>query len=147
MLGEMNKGQITDLLTNQVIGRLGCHADGETYIVPINYIFVNDAIYAHSGKGKKIDMMRKNPEVCFQVDKIKDTFRWESVIVWCTFEELQDEERQQVMQAITRKVMLLRDDPALPSSHGIEPSLHNDLIVYKLKINAASGRFESHDDI
>jgi nitroimidazol reductase NimA-like FMN-containing flavoprotein (pyridoxamine 5'-phosphate oxidase superfamily) len=147
MLGEMNKGQITDLLTSQVVGRLGCHADEETYIVPINYIYVDGSIYAHSGNGKKIEMMRKNPKVCFQVDKITDTFRWESVIVWGVFEELHNEERQQAMQAITRKVMVLRDNPSIPSSHGIDPTLHQDLIVYRIKVTTGSGRFESHDDI
>ena len=145
MLGELNKGQIIGLLTNQVVGRLGCHADDETYIVPINYVYIDDSIYAHSGKGKKIDMMRKNPKVCFQVDHIADTFRWESVILWGTFEELVAEERQQAMQAITRRVMLLRDKASLPSSHGIEPELHNDLIVYRIRITEGSGRFEAHE--
>ena len=50
MLGELNKKEILDLVENQVIGRLGCYADGETYIVPINYVYRNNAIYLHSGK-------------------------------------------------------------------------------------------------
>lgn len=145
MLGELNRVQISNLLNSQVIGRLGCHADGQTYVVPVNYIYVDDSIYAHSGPGKKIEMMRKNPEVCFQVDHITDTFRWESAILWGTFEELRDEERQQVMQAITRRVMLLRDDPALPSSHGIDPELHTGLIVYRIRITEITGRFEAHE--
>ena len=41
-------------------------------------------------EGKKIEMMRKNPEVCFQVDAIADLLNWESVICWGKFEEIVD---------------------------------------------------------
>lgn len=39
---------------------------------------------------KKIEMMRKNPKVCFEVDDIKNIFSWKSVIAWGTFEEITD---------------------------------------------------------
>ena len=78
MLGDLNKKELIDLLESQVFGRLGCSVNDETYIVPINYVYRNNAIYAHSGNGKKIEMMRTNPKVCFQVDEILDTFRWKS---------------------------------------------------------------------
>jgi len=146
MLGDLGKKQIMDLLHRQVIGRLGCHANGETYIVPINYVYRNDSIYAHSGFGKKIEMMRKNPKVCFQVDEIVDTFRWQSAILWGTFEELSGEERQQAMQGIIHRIMPLTDRPSEDASHGIDVNLHNDLIVYRIRIAEGTGRFESHGD-
>jgi len=34
--------------------------------------------------------MRKNPEVCFQLDVIENLASWRSVICWGTFEELTD---------------------------------------------------------
>jgi len=82
MLGELNKREIIDLLERQFIGRLGCHLNGETYVVPVNYVYQNNAIYAHSGEGKKIEMLRANPEVCFQLDEIDNMFKWKSVILW-----------------------------------------------------------------
>ena len=61
MLGELNKREVIDLLESQFFRRLGCHLNGETYIVPINYVYRKDAIYAHSGEGKKIEMLRVSP--------------------------------------------------------------------------------------
>ena len=146
MLGNLSKKQVIDLLHRQVIGRLGCHANDETYIVPINYVYRNDSIYAHSGSGKKIEMMRINPKVCLQVDEIADTFRWQSVILWGVFEELNGEERQQAMQAIIHRIMPLTNKPSEESSHGIDVDLHNNLIVYRIRITEVTGRFESHED-
>jgi uncharacterized protein len=58
------------LLKELPVGRIACHADGITYIVPVNYVYDGMNLYAHSAKGMKIDMMRKNPDVCFQADAI-----------------------------------------------------------------------------
>lgn len=145
MLGDLNKREIIDLLERQVIGRLGCHADDETYVVPVNFIFRNNAIYAHTGNGKKLEMMRKNPKVCFQVDEIQDTFRWKSVIVWGTFEELTGEERQQAMQGIIHRIMPLTDSKGQHSSHGIADEKYDSLVVFKIPLVEGTGRFESHD--
>jgi len=82
MLRELNDTQIEALLKDQLIGRIGCHSAGVTYIVPVNYVYDGANIFCHSAKGMKIDMMRENPEVCFEVDHIKDITNWESVIAW-----------------------------------------------------------------
>jgi nitroimidazol reductase NimA-like FMN-containing flavoprotein (pyridoxamine 5'-phosphate oxidase superfamily) len=144
MLGELNKREIIDFLESQFIGRLGCHLDGETYIVPINYVYQNNAIYAHSGDGKKITMLRANPRVCFQVDKIDNMFNWKSAILWGTFEELKGQERQQVMQGLILRIMPKTDEVGREPSHAIDPSLQDNLIVYRINIEEATGRFESH---
>jgi len=67
MLGALNEDQIETLLRELPVGRIGCHADGITYIVPVNYVYDGINVYAHSANGMKIDMMRKNPEVCFRL--------------------------------------------------------------------------------
>jgi nitroimidazol reductase NimA-like FMN-containing flavoprotein (pyridoxamine 5'-phosphate oxidase superfamily) len=59
MLGELSKEQIEKLLKELPVGRIGCHSDGITYIVPVNYVYDGTNLYAHSAKGMKIDMMRK----------------------------------------------------------------------------------------
>lgn len=145
MLGELNKREIIDLLESEFIGRLGCHSDGETYIVPINYVYQKNAIYAHSGEGRKIEMLRANPRVCFQVDQIENMFKWKSVILWGTFEELKEEQRQQAMQGLILRVMPNTNNPGRDPSHAISPSNRETLIVYRINIVKATGRFESHD--
>jgi len=148
MLGELTKTQIVALLERQVTGRLGCHANGYTYIVPVNYVYKNDVVYAHSGPGRKIEMMRTNPAVCFEVDEIETIFRWQSAIAWGRFEEINDiDEKERVMQALVHRVMPFMERPANHPSHGISSNENDigtkiDLIVYKIKIVKVTGRFE-----
>jgi len=148
MLGELNEKQIEDLLSAQVTGRIGCHADGVTYIVPVNYIYRDPYIFSHATKGQKIDMMRKNPRVCFQVDHIHSVFKWQSVIASGLFEEITNfDEKQQIMQGLIHRIMPLANNPADHPSHGIvekenQIGTETDLIVYKIKLTKKTGRFE-----
>ena len=50
MLGELNERQIEALLIDLPVGRIGCHADGVTYVVPVNYAYDGVNLYAHSAK-------------------------------------------------------------------------------------------------
>lgn len=77
---------IDSLLESEVFGHLACTDGEKPYIVPLAYVFYNNAIYGQTTEGKKIDILRKNPQVCFQVQKQTD--RWQSVICWGTFQEL-----------------------------------------------------------
>ena len=150
MLGELSEKQIEDLLTRQVTGRLGCHANGITYIVPVNYVYRDPNIFAHSANGKKIAMMRKNPKVCFQVDAIQSIFRWQSVIAWGRFEEITDTgEKQQAMQGLIHRIMPLVEKPDSHPSHGIAEKESDidtkiETVVFKIILSKKTGRFE-HD--
>ena len=152
MLGALNETQIDELLSGQVTGRLGCAVDGKVYIVPINYYYKNSTIYSHSAGGKKIEMMRQNPNVCFQVDQISSIFQWQSAIVWGKFEEITDlEKKHQAMQGLTHRLMPFVTTPAGHPSHGItsrEIDLDMaELIVYKINITEKSGKFEYSNDV
>ena len=46
------------LISAGKVGRLGCVDNGEPYVVPINYVVDEGAIYSHSLPGRKIDAMR-----------------------------------------------------------------------------------------
>ena len=71
--------QITDLkeiqhiLDTAKVLHLGLAVDNEPYIVPMNYGYTMDGekltVYLHSAvRGKKLDMIRANPKVFFEVE-------------------------------------------------------------------------------
>jgi nitroimidazol reductase NimA-like FMN-containing flavoprotein (pyridoxamine 5'-phosphate oxidase superfamily) len=150
MLGSLNENEMIDLLKKQVTGRIGCHANGTTYIVPINYVYKDGYIYGHSAAGKKIEMLQNNPEACFQVDDIENILNWKSVIAWGIYQQITDrEEMQKVMQEITHHISPLIDNSDSHPSHGITENESDigtsiDLILYKIRITKKTGRFESH---
>jgi nitroimidazol reductase NimA-like FMN-containing flavoprotein (pyridoxamine 5'-phosphate oxidase superfamily) len=59
MFGILNNKQIEKVISGNILGRLGCHADGETYVVPISYVHDGKYIYFRSFQGLKLSMMRK----------------------------------------------------------------------------------------
>ena len=65
--------QIRGILDTARILRLGLAVDNEPYVVPLNYGYTMDdgklTFYLHSAvKGKKLDMLRANPNVYFELD-------------------------------------------------------------------------------
>jgi len=107
--GKMNVGKLgnTDalaILREGTLGRLGCIASGWPYVVPVNYFFDGKDIYIHTLPGKKLDALRANPRVCLQVDEIKDSYNWRSVIAYGTFEEVSSEEtRENILTKLYRR--------------------------------------------
>ncbi len=148
MLGELNNAEMDDLLKSQLTGRIGCHSEGITYVVPVNYIYEDTFIYAHSARGMKIEMMHKNPEICFEVDDVRNLISWQSVIVWGRYEEITDmNEKVKVMQKLINRVMPFINDDSAPPSHGFindesEVGDTVELVVYKIVISHKTGRFE-----
>ena len=65
--------QIEAILDTATVMHLGLAVDNEPYVVPLNYGYTMEdgklVIYLHSGqRGKKLDMIRSNPRVFFEMD-------------------------------------------------------------------------------
>ena len=61
---------IEAILRRAGVGRLGLAVDNTPYVVPLNYVYHSGAIYFHSAdEGRKISMLKANPQVCFEVDE------------------------------------------------------------------------------
>ena len=89
---ELTRAEIDELLREQVVGRVGCHADGVTYVVPVIYAYDGECVHVASIEGQKVRMMRANPSVCFEVDEYAEPGRWRSAIAQGAYEESDEEE-------------------------------------------------------
>ncbi|QLY26408.1 pyridoxamine 5'-phosphate oxidase family protein [Bdellovibrio sp. KM01] len=99
-IGAMNETEALKLMEENRFAHLACHNRDDIYLVPISYICTDGFIYSHSESGRKIDIMRKNPHVCVQVEKIEDYSHWKSVIAWGDFEELHGYEANEAMRLL-----------------------------------------------
>src|SRR5215212_2997128 len=90
MIGTLSTEEINQLLRRHHVGRIGCSANDRPYVVPINYVYEYDAIYSFSVPGRKINIMREQPLVSFEIDEIDGPSNWRSVIVEGVYEELTD---------------------------------------------------------
>ena len=65
--------QIAHILDTGKVVHLGLAVDNEPYVVPMNYGYTMEdgklTLYLHSAlRGKKLDMIRANPKVFFEID-------------------------------------------------------------------------------
>ena len=66
-----DKAIIEKIIKESDICRLGLSHNNEAYIVPLNFGYADNVIYVHTGKvGKKIDMIKGNNSVCFEMETI-----------------------------------------------------------------------------
>jgi nitroimidazol reductase NimA-like FMN-containing flavoprotein (pyridoxamine 5'-phosphate oxidase superfamily) len=149
MFGNLEKKEIEELLNSQIIGRLGCHADGLTYVVPMSYAYDGEYIYGHTLEGMKVNIMRKNPQVCFEVDSMQDMANWKSVVGWGVFEELKSEqERNAALKHLVDRVLPIISSetthlsPQWPFPAGDPKEIKG--IVFRIKLVEKTGRFESN---
>jgi nitroimidazol reductase NimA-like FMN-containing flavoprotein (pyridoxamine 5'-phosphate oxidase superfamily) len=148
MLGRLSEPEIEEVLGREIIGRVGCHADGRTYVVPITYAYNEGAIYAHSADGLKLRMMRANPHVCFEVDHMDDLANWQSVVAWGHFEELEGPEADHCMALLLARLLPLA--ATSETSHPPKSLTHQHraqeegiaAVAYRIVITEKSGRFE-----
>ncbi len=150
MIGELNEEQIEEVLKENVLGRIGCTDGKKTYVVPVNYVYNGKNIIAHSVEGMKIRMMRKNPEVCFEVDEMKSFTNWKSVIAWGEYQELTEErDRYYAMKLFVERMihMKVSQTAILPeiTDKNVHPHLHKNIrpVVYRIVITEKTGRFEN----
>jgi len=147
MLGILNDKQIDSLLHRQVVGRIGCHAGNRTYVVPVTYVFDGENIICHTREGLKLEMMRKNPEVCFETDHMENMANWQSVIAWGTFKELKDKEAKDAMNKLIDRIHpLMTSETTHPFDPGESIERRNargfNAVIYQIKIKEKTGRFE-----
>ncbi|TLP81750.1 pyridoxamine 5'-phosphate oxidase family protein [Maribacter sp. ACAM166] len=147
MLGDLTSSQIETLLHSEVIGRIGCHADGMTYVVPMTYAYDGEYVYGHTKEGIKINMMRKNGKVCFEVDVMENMSNWRSIIAQGLFEELKDPKaRRAGMQKLIDRVLPLMTGEttvshSMTDGHGKYIEAMKG-VVYRIKLTEKTGRFE-----
>ncbi|CDM65996.1 pyridoxamine 5'-phosphate oxidase family protein [Pyrinomonas methylaliphatogenes] len=102
MIVPLSDEEARELLRRNKLARLGCITDKWPYVVPVNYIYDDGAVYLHSLPGMKINALRARPEACLQVDEIEDDRRWRSVIAFGHYEEIKDSRRSFYLNELLR---------------------------------------------
>lgn len=133
---KLSHAEIEQFLRGQRIARLGCHADGLTYVVPLIYAYEDQTIVAVTTEGRKTAMLRENPRVCVEVDEYDTDGRgsWRSVIAYGTYEELSGD-------TVEPALALLRERFARTAGRAAEARpLGAGVVVLRIKLDEISGR-------
>jgi len=95
--------ELEDVIRRAEVCRLAMIDDGVPYIVPMNFGYRDGTFYFHCAReGRKLDILRKHPRVCFELEAdvrlvrgdapCKWSTSYESVIGWGVAELVMDEE-------------------------------------------------------
>jgi hypothetical protein len=131
VIAELSRAEIDDLLRAQVVGRIGCHADGLTYVVPVIYAYDGEAFYVYTVEGRKVRMMRANPRVCFEVDEY-EAGSWRSAIVQGRYEELDEAGSERALALLAARF------PA--SGNSRRPRAEGMPVAFRILIEEITGR-------
>ena len=86
---RLREREITDqtaieaIIRTSLVCRLGLSDENRPYIVPLCFGYQDRTLYFHGAKeGKKIDLLRKNPYVCFEFDLNSGVKEAENACKW-----------------------------------------------------------------
>lgn len=147
MIGHLTEEEMEKLLSQQVIGRIGCCVDNRCYVVPISFAYDGRYIYCRSEEGLKLQMMRKNPQVCFETENTRNHANWQSVVIQGIYEELKaGDARNEALTWLNKRVLPIRSSETThlgnewPFSTGDNETIGG--IIFRIRIVEKSGRFE-----
>ncbi len=135
---------IEDIIRKAQVCRLGLTENGRPYIVPLCFGYKDNTLYFHSAReGKKLDIIRKNNKVCFEIDTDHElvigkkacdcSMKYRSVIGFGRAELIEETElKRRAFDIIMQKYS---DD----SFEYPEESIQNTVII-KVKIESTTGK-------
>ena len=135
---ELGRGEIDAFLEARLVGRIGCHLDGCTYVVPVIYAYDGESVYVCSAEGRKIEMMRANPSVCFEVDEYDEagTGSWRSVIAEGVFEELEELAAAPALELLARRFAARTGRRGRPRRGESDATI----VAFRIRIEHMTGR-------
>lgn len=152
MIGDLPKHEMKQLLSTELVARIGCHDGCRTYVVPTFFAFKEGCLYGHSGLGMKVEIMRAHPDVCFEVDHIDDLANWRSIIATGVYEELEGDEAETaaalLVERLTPLIPAMGDRPPHPwsqhdgSAHHILHRASRHGVFYRIRVTSMTGRYE-----
>nr|WP_106782823.1 pyridoxamine 5'-phosphate oxidase family protein [Lysinibacillus timonensis] len=138
--------RIDQFISHARTGYLGLMDEEFPYVVPLNFIWMNEALYFHgAAEGRKIDLIHANPNCCFTVSEdygtmvspipAKTDTAYMSVMLFGVLEMVGDlTEATAAMQAMLEKYAPGYYDKSLSPSHveKYRSSLGSHTVVFKI---------------
>ena len=148
-----DRNEMEEILRRAPVGRLGLADGGEPYVVPLNFAYEGGRIFFHTGlEGRKLEMMEKNPRVCFEVDEMSEavvneemacmsTAYYKSVIAWGSARLLDDDtDKMKALDLLMQKYAEGKEYEPIPE-HTLAI-----VTVCEMKIDKMTGKANLPDD-
>ena len=135
---ELTPREMRALLGEQRVGRLAFAWRDHVDVQPIHYAFDGEAIYLRTAPGAKLAALRHSPWVAFEVDEVRDTYDWRSVVVHGTVYALRARGTAAQRALFRRALDLLRTIE--PDALTADDPVRGRDVVLRLDIDRMTGR-------
>lgn len=135
---------IQKMLKKAIICRVAFYGEEYPYVVPMNYGYHNNVLYFHcANEGKKLDLIRINPKVGFEITAQNELVKGKKSCQWT--ETYRSIFGTGVMEIVTDFAEKQKGLDVLMQHHGkvknaYDPQLLERIVVLKLTINAMTAK-------
>lgn len=136
---------IREILDDAKVCRLALSVDNVPYIVPVNYAYQNNCIYIHSAlEGKKIEYLKKNNLVCFEIEDESTVIPGEKACDWSVrYRSLIGYGHAHVIESREEKIEgmnIFMSKFAQTDNHIYDESHFNHMVILRIDITHISGK-------
>lgn len=140
-----DKREMESIIQKAIVCRIALSDNNMPYVIPVNFGYKDDCLYFHSAtEGKKIDILKKNNNVCFEVDIdheiIEHTspcsfgMKFLSVIGFGTADIIDEIEKKK------EALRVIMDHYAFDNDFEFRERMLNRVVVFQVKINSMTGK-------
>ena len=126
------------MLARHHVGRLAFAFHGRVDIQPLHYVYEAGWIYGRTSEGAQLDALAHSQCVAFEVDEIRDTFDWTSVVVHGSFHRLDALSATPDPGSEAHAVRLLRT--IVPETFTVEDPVPSRTVVFRIAMGETYGR-------
>lgn len=147
---EMSDAECCQVLQSEKVGRLACARNNQPYVIPIYFAFDGNYIYGFTTVGQKVEWMRTNELVCFEMDQIENDCDWVSIVVFGRYEELPDTPEYQAARNQAHRVLQTHSmwwEPAYMSQEHRDQPHSLTPVFYRIHIERMTGHRATSNDL
>lgn len=146
-----DKGIIQEIFLNAKICRIGMLDNGFPYVLPFNYGFKDDKIYIHCAlKGKKIDLLRENSRVFFEIEQTAEIVKHSKACKWAsTYRSVVGYGNIEIINDFVQKkhgLEIIMAHNGAPHLVDFEPKQIDSVLILKLNIDSLTAKQSSNWD-
>jgi nitroimidazol reductase NimA-like FMN-containing flavoprotein (pyridoxamine 5'-phosphate oxidase superfamily) len=143
---EVTDKKIIDKILNESeFCRVAIHDDEYPYLVPLNYGYSDNTLYFHSAaEGKKIELLKNNNKVCFEIEHAaktmldeqpgKSTTKYLTVIGYGEIEIITDTDKK------IKGLDIIMNHYGSTTASEYDESQLNRIVILKLTINKITAK-------
>ena len=136
--------EIEKILQESTVCRLAMVDEDKPYMVPLNFGYRDGYLFFHSAKeGRKIDVIQKNPNVCFEVDQLIKFKKAKTACDWgVEYNSVIGSGRAQLLDKLDEKIAALNVIMSHYSDRVFDypDEALEKTLVFKVKIDRMTGK-------